>query len=44
MEYLPIMGIVVILNAPIYGMLFNIQRRLTRIEVLNNSKKKKKKK
>jgi len=42
-EFLPIIGIIVILNSPIYTMLFNIQKRLTKIEVLNGSKKKRKK-
>lgn len=32
MEYLPILGLIVVLNTPIYGMLFNIQRRLTKVE------------
>jgi len=40
MEYLGIFGIIVMLNSPIYLMLFNIQRRLTKIEVLNGLKKK----
>jgi len=39
MEYLPIFGVIIILNSPIYFMLFNIQRRLTKIEVLNGMKK-----
>lgn len=39
MEYLGIFGIIVVLNSPIYIMLFNIQRRLTKIEVLNGMKK-----
>ena len=40
MEYLGIIAAIVILNTPIYGMLFNIQKRLTKIEVLNGLKKK----
>jgi hypothetical protein len=40
MEYLGLFGIVVVLNSPIYLMLFNIQRRLTKIEVLNGIKEK----
>lgn len=37
--FLGFLGIMVVLNSPIYLMLFNIQRRLTKIEVLNGIKK-----
>lgn len=40
MEYLGFIGVIVILNSPIYLMLFNIQKRLTKIEVLNGIEKK----
>jgi len=40
MEYLGIFGVIIVLNSPIYLMLFNIQRRLTKLEVNFNKKRK----
>lgn len=41
MEYLAFFGIIVALNSPIYVMLMNIQRRLTKLEVVSGCKKEK---
>ena len=40
MDYLPIFGIVVLLNSPIYLLLFKIQGRLTKVETILNGGKK----
>lgn len=40
MEYLANFGIIVGLNSPIYIMLMNIQRRLTKVETILNGDKK----